>query len=246
MPSILDRLGLSVPIIQAPMAGVSTPRMAAAVSNAGALGSIAVGAGSAEEARKLIEATCALTQRPFNVNVFAHRPPRRNEEVDQAWLKALAPHFEAFDAEPPAQLKTIYNSFVDDDRMLSCLVETAPAVVSLHFGLIEIDRIRALQSAGSLCVASVTSLEEARACQAVGVDAVIAQGYEAGGHRGVFDPDAPDEKLSVWELTRRLVDSVDLPIIAAGGLMTGKDIKAALDHGASAAQLGTAFIACPE
>jgi len=244
--TILTRLGLTAPIVQAPMAGVSTPEMAAAVCNAGALGSIAVGATDAAGARAMIAATRALTDRPFNVNLFVHAPATADPEREAAWLQALAPSFRAFGAEPPVRLREIYRSFGEDDAMLAALVETAPAVVSFHFGLPDAARIAALKGAGCLLLATATSLDEAEAARRAGIDAVVAQGYEAGGHRGVFDPAAPDDRLGTMALTRLLVVRSGLPVVAAGGIMDGQGVRAALDLGAVAAQLGTAFIACPE
>lgn len=244
--SILERLGLSIPILQAPMAGVSTPRMAAAVSNAGALGGIAVGATDAASAAAMMAETRALTDRPFNVNLFVHVDPTPDPVVEAGWLEALSPTFAAYGAQPPKALRTIYRSFANDDAMLAALLAYPPAVVSFHFGLPDVERIAALKGAGCLLLATATNLEEARAAKVAGIDAVVAQGWEAGGHRGVFDPDAPDERLGTLALTRLLVAEGGLPVIAAGGIMDGAGVRAALDHGAVAAQLGTAFIGCPE
>ena len=242
----LERLGISIPIIQAPMAGVSTPDMAAAVSNAGGLGSISVGATDADGARDMIAATRARTDRAFNVNLFVHATARPDPMREAHWIDALRPVFAQYDAQPPAALRTIYTSFADDDAMLAVLLDTAPRVVSFHFGLPAADRIAALKQAGCLLLASATSVEEARAAKAAGVDMVVAQGWEAGGHRGVFDPAARDDQIGTMALTRLLVVRADMPVIAAGGIMDGGGISAALNLGAVAAQLGTAFIACPE
>lgn len=244
--TVLTRLGLTLPIVQAPMAGVSTPEMAAAVSNAGGLGSIAVGATDADGARAMMAATRALTPRAFNVNLFVHKPARADPEREAAWLAALAPTFRVFGAEAPVALSEIYRSFVEDDAMLAALLQTPPAVVSFHFGLPGADRIRALKGAGCVLLATATRLKEAEAARAAGIDAVVAQGWEAGGHRGVFDPTTPDERLGTMALTRQLVVRSGLPVIAAGGIMDGRGVRAALDLGAAAAQLGTAFVACPE
>lgn len=242
----LQRVGIRLPIIQAPMAGVSTPELAAAVSNAGALGSIAVGATDAAGAREMISAASALTARPFNVNVFVHEDPEPDPAGEAEWLTPLRALFHEFGAEPPGQLRTIYRSFAQDDAMLAALVETAPRVVSFHFGLPDESRIRALKSAGCVLLSTATNLAEARAAEAAGVDAIVAQGYEAGGHRGVFDPHAPDDQIGTLALTRLLVARCRLPVIAAGGIMDGAGLRAVLDLGAVAAQLGSAFIACPE
>ncbi|MBB3139385.1 NAD(P)H-dependent flavin oxidoreductase [Halomonas organivorans] len=242
---LIARLGIH-PIIQAPMAGVATPELAAAVSNAGGLGSLGIGASGVAQARKMIERTQALTTRPFNVNVFCHAPARRDAARESSWLEHLAPLFQESGSEPPAELDEIYRSFIEDDEAFEMLLETRPAVVSFHFGLPCEARIRALQDAGIYTLATATSPQEARWIQARGIDAIVAQGHEAGGHRGCFDPEANDERLNTSVLVRRLVREMALPIVAAGGIMDGQGIRSALALGASAAQLGTAFILCPE
>lgn len=246
MADLMKRLGVKLPIIQAPMAGTSTPAMAAAVTNAGALGSIGVGAVNAEGARTMIEATKALTSGPFNVNVFCHAPATPDAAREGDWLAALKPVFTRYGAAPPTSLREIYTSFVADPAMLEVFLETRPAVVSFHFGLPSGDVIARLKAAGIVLFSSATNLGEAERAVVAGVDAIVAQGYEAGGHRGVFDPTAPDSQLGVLALTRLLTSNIDLPVIAAGGIMDGAGIAAALDLGAQAAQLGTAFIGCPE
>jgi len=244
--SVLDRLALSLPIVQAPMAGVSTPALAAAVSNAGGLGSLGLGATDAAGARAMIAALRARTGRAFNVNLFVHANPRSDPAREAAWLQALAPLFRSFGAEPPAALRTIYRSFIDDDEMFASLLELAPPVVSFHFGLPDAGRIAALKAAGCILLSNATNPGEAESARKAGIDAVVAQGHEAGGHRGVFDPEAVDDCLGTMALTRLLAASSGLPVIAAGGIMNGGGIRAALDLGAVAAQLGTAFVACPE
>lgn len=246
MSSILQRIGMQLPVVQAPMAGTSTPALAAAVTNAGALGSISVGAVDAAKAGEMIAATQALTGGPFNVNVFTHAPAKADPARERGWTQALRPVFAAYDAEPPATLSEIYTSFNVDEAMLETLVAARPAVVSFHFGVPPERFIQRLRAAGIVLLASATNLEEGRAIEAAGMDAVVAQGWEAGGHRGVFDPAAPDPQLGTLALTRLLVRELSIPVIAAGGIMDGAGIAAALDLGAVAAQLGTAFIACPE
>ncbi|CAB3746089.1 NAD(P)H-dependent flavin oxidoreductase [Paraburkholderia solisilvae] len=244
--SLLKMLGISNPIIQAPMAGVSTPALAAAVSNAGGLGSLGVGAMNAEGARKVIRQTRALTGKPFNVNVFTHVPAVADAAVEDAWLKWLAPVFGRYGASAPEKLSEIYTSFVEDEAMLDVFLEEKPAVVSFHFGLPSQDIIRALKRAGIILFSSATNVREAAASVEAGVDVLVAQGIEAGGHRGMFDPDAFDEGLGTFALTRLLVEKFAVPVVAAGGIMDGAGIAAALALGAQAAQLGTAFVASPE
>jgi nitronate monooxygenase len=244
--TLLEMLGIELPIIQAPMAGVSTPALAAAVSNAGALGSIGVGATDAAGARKMITAVRERSSRSLHVNVFCHQPAKADGRVEAAWLEYLRPHFLKYAAKPPSALKEIYRSFLEDDHMLAALLEDKPRVVSFHFGLPSGERIRALRDAGIVLLASATNIAEGRAAVKAGVHAVVAQGYEAGGHRGVFDPEAPDDCLGTLALTRVLIRSLEVPVIAAGGIMDGAGIAAVLRLGASAAQLGTAFIPCVE
>ncbi|SFK80376.1 NAD(P)H-dependent flavin oxidoreductase [Shimia haliotis] len=239
---LVAHLGLKWPIVQAPMAGVSTPEMAAAVSSAGGLGSLGLGAAGVDGARDMLRAARALTERPINANVFCHAPAVRDPRKEADWIAATAPEFARFDAQPPEQLSEIYRTFLEDRAMMEMLLEEKPGVVSVHFGLPDRAWIAELQAAGNLVFASATSMTEAQACVAAGADAVVAQGIEAGGHRGVFDPEAEDQALSTLDLVAQIASAVDVPVIAAGGIMDGAGIAQALDAGAVAAQLGTAFI----
>lgn len=240
-------------VVQAPMAGVTTPQLAAAVSNAGALGSIALGGcASASQARELLRATRVLTSRPFNANVFCHRPSSACCPLSKssAWLSRLAPLFEAVGAPPPpltTELKPGYLTFKGNEKMLRVLLEEKPRVVSFHFGLPPAEWVQRLKDAGIVTFACVTSLRECSLAVDAGVDAVVAQGNEAGGHRGVFD-DSEDLSIGTFALVRLLAQSgrCPVPIIAAGGVMDGAGIAAALQLGASAVQMGTAFVLCPE
>nr|WP_314543748.1 nitronate monooxygenase [uncultured Massilia sp.] len=245
-PDLLSLLRIDHPIISAPMAGVSTPALAAAVSNAGGLGAIAVGHGTVAQARSAIDELRRLTDRPFGVNVFCHRPAMPDVAREAAWLDWLAPRFAAFGAAPPAALGTIYNTFVDDDAMLELFLELRPPSVSFHFGLPDARRIRALQDAGIVLLASATTPQEARQVEAAGIDVVVAQGHEAGGHRGTFDPENGDAAIGTFALLPLVAQAVRIPVVAAGGIMNGAAIAAARRLGAQGAQLGTAFIPCPE
>ncbi len=244
--NLIETLRIDLPIIQAPMAGVSSTAMAAAVSNAGALGSIGIGAMDAAHAGTMITALREQTQRAFNVNVFCHQPATADPEREQAWIKYLRPCFANFGASPPTGLREIYRSFVDDSAMLELLLGIKPPVVSFHFGLPSAASIRRLREAGIVLLATATNVTEGRAVEKAGVHAVVAQGFEAGGHRGVFAPDDEDDCLGTLALTRLLVRELAVPVIAAGGIMDGAGIAAVLRIGASAAQLGTAFIDCDE
>lgn len=245
-PSLLDRLGIDLPIIQAPMAGVATPQLAAAVCNAGGLGSLGIGPSPVEQARQMIEQTRALTNKPFNINLFCHAPAQPDAAREAAWLQHLAPLFAEIGVPVPAAIQAGYPSFVEDDSTFEMLLALRPAVVSFHFGLPSAERIQALQQAGICLLATATNLAEAQQIQQAGLDGIVAQGFEAGGHRGMFDPTAADEQLSTAVLVRLLVEQTRLPVIAAGGIMDGQGIRAALSLGAAAVQLGTAFILCPE
>ncbi len=228
------------------MAGVSSPAMAAAVSETGGLGAVGVGASGVNGARAMITEFRARSRKPLNVNLFVHSPARMKSEKEAAWIERLRPRFEDFGAEPPERLHEIYTSFAVDDAMLAMLLETKPEVVSLHFGLPGAQKLKALREAGIILLATATSLAEAQAAQQAGIHAIVAQGYEAGGHRGVFDPDAPDDRLGTMALTRILATNIALPVIAAGGIMDGAGVSASLSLGAAAAQLGTAYIGTDE
>ncbi|SFC55957.1 nitronate monooxygenase [Pseudomonas citronellolis] len=238
-------LGIEHPIIQAPMVGVSTPALAAAVSEAGALGSIGLGASSPAQARELIAQVRALTARPVNFNLFCHHPGQAEAAREAAWVEHLRPLFEELGGEPPAALREIYRSFVDDPQMLEVLLEERPAVVSFHFGLPARGWIDRLKAAGIVLLGCATNLAEARAVEAAGLHAVVAQGYEAGGHRGIFERDH-DERIGTLALVGSLAPALKVPVIAAGGIMDGGGIRAAFALGAQAVQMGTAFVACPE
>ncbi|TWE09648.1 nitronate monooxygenase [Pseudomonas sp. AG1028] len=238
-------LGIDYPIIQAPMAGTATPALAAAVSNAGGLGSISIAAVQAEAGRQMIRETRAATSKPFNINVFCHRLSVADAAREQAWLAHLQPYFAEFGAAAPEAIRDIYCSFQEDEGQLQVLLEERPPIVSFHLGLPPQARIDALKSAGITLLASATTLEEGLLAQDAGIDIIVAQGIEAGGHRGVFDP-AHDQGIGTLALVRVLVKHLLRPVIAAGGIMDGAGIAAAMNLGACAAQLGTAFILCPE
>lgn len=242
---MLDRLELRHPLIQAPMAGVSTPALAAAVSEAGGLGSVALGALDVTGAQEAISRTRALTGRPFAVNLFCHRPAHRDHAREMAWLERLRPEFRRFDSTPPDHLTEIYQSFRTSPDMLNMLLEARPAAISFHFGLPEPAQLQALRATGATLLATATSEAEGRAIAKAGLDGIVAQGWQAGGHRGMFDPDAGDERLETLPLIR-LLSGLGLPLIAAGGIMTRADAQEAIDAGAAAVQCGTAFLLAPE
>ncbi|SDD42557.1 nitronate monooxygenase [Paracoccus isoporae] len=242
---LLEQIGMRVPVVQAPMAGITTPALAAAVAHAGGLGSLGVAAMDAARARQEVRAVRAATSARFNVNVFCHQPPRRDAGRESAWLDGLANDFARFDAAVPETLADGYRSFLLDDAMLRMLVEERPGVVSFHFGLPAAAQIGALRDSGAILLGSATSLADALKIRAAGLDGIVAQGWQAGGHRGVFDENGPDERLETRELLAAL-SGVGLPLIAAGGIMARADVQAAMDAGAVAAQCGTAFLMAEE
>lgn len=243
--SLLADLAIRYPIIQAPMAGVTTPALAAAVSEAGALGSLGLGAASAEDAREQIRAVRQRTDQPFNVNFFCHAAPQSSAAVRRAWLDHLAPYFQAQNAEPPSDLNDIYAPIDSNADMREVILTEQPPVVSFHFGVPGHGLIDAVHDYGGRVLICVTTADEADRAAAAGADALIAQGVEAGGHRGNFDADH-DAEIGLIALVRLVAARHSLPIIAAGGLMDGQSIAAVLRLGAAAAQLGTAFVSCPE
>lgn len=235
---------LPVPIIQAPMAGgVSTPELAAAVSNAGGLGFLAGGYQTAEMMRTEIHKLRTLTDRPFGVNVFVPGETTVDEETLSRYRAVLATEAERLGA-------TVGEPKWDDDdweAKLDVLLKERVPVVSFTFGCPETAVITALQKAGAFVIVTVTSVEEAQIAAEAGANALCVQGAEAGGHRASFrnDPEK-DEVLTLFPLLADVHASVRLPLVAAGGIMDGYGIAAALQAGASAVQLGTAFLRCPE
>lgn len=249
MDTLLDKSGIPgvrIPIIQAPMAGTATPELAAAVSEAGAMGSLGLGSSTVEQARAAIKRTKALTSAPFNVNFFCHQTPKADPTREAVWRTYLASLFHEFDATPPPRLENPYISFKDNPAMVDMLLQERPPVVSFHFGIPEDAVVQKLKEAGITLMATATTLSEAQAIESAGIDAIVAQGVEAGGHRGVFDPHDNDQGLTTLALVALLTAHCQLPVIAAGGIMDGRGIRAVMQLGAYAAQMGTAFILCPE
>lgn len=195
----------------------------------------------------MIQATKALTAAPFNVNFFCHKPTIRDADKERKWLAQFDRLLAEFGVEPKRTLATGYHSFLShSDAMTSMLVDEHPHVVSFHFGLPSKECITALRRAGTVTLACVTSAEGAALAVDAGVDALVAQGYEAGGHRGVFDP-SQDKRLGTFALLQLIARAVrSMPIISAGGIMNGQGVAALLGLGAAGVQLGTAFILCTE
>jgi len=242
---ILDLFGIDLPILQAPMAGVSTPEMAIAVSDAGGLGALACAQLSVEQARKDLATIRQATKRPLNVNFFCHTPPAPEPARIAGWRTLLAPYYRELGLDPDAPIPET-NRVPFDDAFCTVLEEVRPEVVSFHFGLPApalLDRVRAT---GARIISSATTVAEARWLEERGVDAVIAQGLEAGGHRGNFLSDDIGLQMGTFALVPQVVDAVKVPVIAAGGISDARGIVAAIALGASAAQIGTAYMLTPE
>ena len=246
---LLDLLGLDIPLIQAPMSGFATAQLAAAVCAAGGLGSIACTASTPEGAEDQITRLRSLTDRPVNVNFFCHVQGDADAGRDRAWLDSVGPLFIDYGLPAPVALAPApYATF--GPEMCEVVEHARPQVVSFHFGLPPADLLSRVKAAGCRVLSSATTVEEAVWLEAHGVDAVIAQGAEAGGHRGMFL--AGDLRAEVgaqpgtMALVPQVVDAVDLPVVAAGGIGDGRGIAAAFALGAAGAQLGTAYLRCPE
>ena len=243
MMSILELLEIKHPIFLAPMAGVSTPELTAEVSNQGALGALGLGANTPDSAKAQILHTQALTEHPFQVNFFCHQPEQLNPETAQQWIEYLGPQFAKFKAQPPKTLNCIYPSFLDNDDFLNVVLDTEPKAVSFHFGIPYPHQIQALKQAGIITMVTATNLLEAQAIEAAGIDIIIAQGIEAGGHRGIFNKHI-DAAIKTNDLVTLILSHCHCPVVAAGGIMNGEQARNMLKLGASAVQLGTAFVQC--
>lgn len=242
----IDQLfGIALPIIQAPMAGVQGSALAIAVSNAGGLGSLPCAMLSLDALRKELTTIKSQTDKPFNVNFFCHVPPTHSAEREMAWRAALAPYYKEFgidpDSIPAGPGRAPFSAEAAD-----LLEEFEPAVVSFHFGLPLADLLARVKKWGAKILASATTVEEARWLEAHGADAVIAQGLEAGGHRGIFLSEDLTTQIGTFALLPQIVRAVDVPVIAAGGIADAKGVAAAMALGAAGVQIGTAYLLCPE
>lgn len=238
-------LGTELPLIQAPMAGVQGAALAVAVSNAGALGSLPCAMLTPATLAQELSAIRAQTERPFNVNFFCHAPPLPDEQRESAWRAALAPYYAELGIDP-SKVPAGPGRAPFTHEAAEALAAFKPPVVSFHFGLPSEALIARVRSWGSKVIASATTVAEARWLAARGVDAVIAQGVEAGGHRGMFLTDDLTTQVGTLALVRQVVNAVELPVIAAGGIADAHGVRAALALGAAAVQVGTAYLLCPE
>jgi nitronate monooxygenase len=242
---LCDLLEIEHPIIQAPMAGSATPALAAAVSNAGGLGSLGCGTMTAQELRGVVGELWTGTNRPFNLNFFAHPAPDTSAKALAPTIERLRRYYEELSlGSPPSSLPPMGPGF--DQAKLDLVLELKPPVVSFHFGLPDANAIAGLKEVGAVVICTATTVAEARQLAANGIDAIIAQGWEAGGHRGSHVPTEPGDGVGTMALVPQVVDAVDLPVIAAGGIADGRGIAAAFALGASGVQIGTAFLCCHE
>jgi nitronate monooxygenase len=245
MMSLQALLGIELPIIQAPMAGVQGSALAVAVCNAGALGSLPCATLSIDAMRDELAAIKAKTSKPFNVNFFCHTPPTVNAERETAWRAALAPYYTSFGLDA-SKVAAGPGRAPFTQEVAEVLSGTRPAVVSFHFGLPSDDLLARVRSWGSKILSSATTVDEARWLESRGVDVIIAQGLEAGGHRGMFLTDDLTSQVGTFALLPQVLRAVSVPVIAAGGIADAKGVAVALAMGAAGAQIGTAYLLCPE
>ena len=243
--ALQDLLGIDLPIVQAPMAGAQTSALAVAVSNAGGLGSLPCALLDLDTMRDELAAIRARTTRPYNVNFFCHTPPTPDPAREAAWRARLAPYYRELGLDPnETPAGPTRSPFTDE---VADLVEAfRPPVVSFHFGLPSPELLARVRAWGSRILASATTVDEARWLDARGVDAIIAQGVEAGGHRGNFLTADLTTQLGTFALVPQVVAAVRVPVIAAGGIADARSVSAALRLGAAGVLVGTTYLLCPE
>ena len=240
-----DLLGIELPLIQAPMAGVQLHGLAAAVSNAGALGSLPCAMLDAAGLRKELQALSEKTHKPYNLNFFCHTPPAVDTTREAAWREVLSPYYAELGIDPTT-IASGPGRLPFSAEMADVLDEFRPAVVSFHFGLPSAELLARVKASGAKVLSSATTVEEALWLEAHGADAIIAQGLEAGGHRGMFLTDELSSQLGTFALLPQIVQAVRLPVIAAGGIADAQGVRAAMAFGAAGVQIGTAYLCCDE
>ena len=243
--ALRELFGTELPIVQAPMAGVQGSALAVSVSNAGGLGSLPCAMLPPDAIRNELATIRAQTDAPFNVNFFCHATPVADEEREAAWRRALLPYFDELGIDPDSVPTAPARVSFDEDAA-DALSEFEPPVVSFHFGLPSAELVARVRAWGAAVISSATTVDEAVWLEAHGVDAVIAQGLEAGGHRGMFLTDDLSTQVGTMALVPQIARVVNVPVIAAGGIATADGVAAALALGASGVQVGTAYLLCPE
>ena len=243
--TLQELFGIRLPLIQAPMAGSQGSELAIAVCNAGGLGSLPCTMLAPDNMRAELRAIRAGTDQPFNVNFFCHTPPTADAKREAGWRELLAPYFREYGIDPAegsgGGARSPFSAAAAD-----VLEPFKPAVVSFHFGLPSADLVARVKSWGSKVLSSATTVEEAVWLSQRGVDAIIAQGAEAGGHRGIFLSQDLTTQVGTFALLPQVVKAVSVPVIAAGGIADATGVAAAMSLGAVAVQLGTAYLLCPE
>jgi nitronate monooxygenase len=243
--SLQQLLGIDLPIIQAPMAGAQGSALAIAVSNAGGLGSLPCATLDTNALRAELAAMASGTTLPWNANFFCHTQLPPDAKREGAWRTALAPYYAELGIDASATTSQAGRTPFDA-AMADVLEEFRPAVVSFHFGLPAASLLKRVRNWGATILSSATTVEEALWLEAHGVDAIIAQGFEAGGHRGMFLSDDLATQVGTFALVPRIVAAVSVPVIAAGGIADANGVAAAMALGAAGVQVGTAFLLCPE
>jgi nitronate monooxygenase len=238
-------LGTELPIVQAPMAGVQGSALAIAASNAGALGSLPCALLDVNAMRSELRAIASGTSKPYGINFFCHAPPAPSDARETAWREALAPYYREFGVDP-ATIAAGPGRLPFSREACDVVEESRPAVVSFHFGLPSDELLARVKRTGAKVLSSATTVEEARYLESRGVDAIVAQGVEAGGHRGIFLGEDLSTQLSTMALVPQVVRAVKVPVIAAGGIADAAGVAAARALGAAGVQVGTAFLLCPE
>ena len=241
---LTDLLGIRHPIIQAPMAGSSTPELAIAVTNAGGLGSLGCAFLDADQFTEQCATMRGATNGAYNINFFVHDEPVPDAARGDAMRDALKPYYEEMGLGDVPDAAPSSPSFTPEQ--LDAVLAASPPVVSFHFGLPDANMVQAVKDSGAVVLSSATTVHEAKQLEAGGVDAIVAQGFEAGGHRGTFASSFEAACVGTLALVPQVVDAVGVPVIASGGIADGRGIAAALALGAQGVQMGTAFLTCPE
>jgi nitronate monooxygenase len=242
---LIDLFKIEFPIVLAPMAGVMDADLVIAAAQGGALGSLPCAMLSAEKAREQIQVIRQRVSAPVNMNFFCHTPVSVDPSREAAWKERLAPYYKEHGLDPAAPVNAA-NRAPFDGAMCEVVEELKPEIVSFHFGLPEKGLLARVKAAGCKVISSATTVKEAVWLEESGVDAIIAQGAEAGGHRGMFLTDNIGEQPGTFALVPQVVDAVHVPVIAAGGIADGRGIAAAFALGAAGVQIGTAYLRCPE
>jgi nitronate monooxygenase len=242
---LLDLFKIEHPIVLAPMAGAIDFEIAVAVAEAGGLASLPFAMLNAEQARGQIDKFRARSRRPVNVSFFCHKSPQVDDARELRWREALKPYYRELGIDPSAPIPTSARKPFDA-AFCEMVEETKPEVVSFHFGLPPADLFKRVKALGCVTMSSATTVAEARWLEDRGVDVIIAQGFEAGGHRGMFLSDNLDAQVGTFALVPQIVDAVKLPVIAAGAVSDARGIAAAFMLGAAGVQVGSAYMHCPE